>query len=132
MGKKRSIGRIGYLPDELPLEDVLKHIAKVLNLEQLGYSGDLAKNVRKIALCGGSGGEYLANAQEAGADLYLTGDVKFHDYQKAEELGIALADGGHFATEKFILPQIKAFVEERFSGLIVDIAEEKDFKQVYR
>ena len=62
----------------------------------------------------------------------MTGDVKFHDYQKAEELGIALADGGHFATEKFILPQIKAFLEERFSGLIVDIAEEKDFKQVYR
>ena len=130
MGKKLSIGRIGYLPDELPLEDVLKHIAKVLNLEQLGYSGDLAKNVRKIALCGGSGGEYLANAQEAGADLYLTGDVKFHDYQKAEELGIALADGGHFATEKFILPQMREYLAAEFPDLEIDIAEERDFKQI--
>lgn len=109
---------------------MLKHIAKILNLEQLGYSGDLAKNVRKIALCGGSGGEYLANAQEAGADLYLTGDVKFHDYQKAEELGIALADGGHFATEKFILPQMREYLAAEFPDLEIDIAEERDFKQI--
>ena len=66
-----------------------------------------------------------------GADLYLTGDVKFHDYQKAAELGIALVDGGHFQTEKFILPQMKAFLEKKFPDLAVDIAEENDFKQTF-
>lgn len=131
-GKKRSIGRIGYLPEEMSLEEFLRQTKEKLACTQLGYSGDLKAKVRKIALCGGSGCEYLSAAKKMGADVYLSGDAKFHDYQKAAEMGIALVDGGHFATEKFILPEIKAFLEERFGGLTVDIAEEKDFKQVYK
>lgn len=131
-GNKRSIGRIGYLSQEMTLKEALALIAEKLSLSQVNYSGDLEQSVQKIALCGGSGCGYLANAQKMGADLYLTGDVKFHDYQKAEELGIALVDGGHFATEKFILEEMRAFLVQRFPTLEIDIAEEKDFKQVYQ
>lgn len=132
MGDKRSIGRLGDLSSEMSLKEVLEMIAEKLALSQLGYSGDLEQRIKKIALCGGSGCGYLANAQQMGADLYLTGDVKFHDYQKAEELGIALVDGGHFATEKFILEKMQAFLAQRFPELVIDIAEEKDFKQVFQ
>jgi putative NIF3 family GTP cyclohydrolase 1 type 2 len=56
--------------------------------------------IKKVALCGGAGASLLKQAKQAGADLYLTGDVKYHEAQEAVKLGIVIADGGHFGTER--------------------------------
>jgi putative NIF3 family GTP cyclohydrolase 1 type 2 len=55
--------------------------------------------VRKVALCSGSGAEFIQKAAFMGADAYVTGDVKYHEAQTAVEMGMHVIDAGHFATE---------------------------------
>jgi len=62
--------------------------------------------VCKVAVCGGSGAGLVHTAHRQGADVLVTGDVKYHDARQAEELGIALIDAGHFATERLMVEQV--------------------------
>ena len=93
---------------------------------------DLHQKVRRVALCGGSGCGYLPQAKQMKADVYLTGDVKFHDHQKAQELGIALDDGGHFRTEHLIVAEMREYLQAKFSSVSFDICPEEDFRRIYR
>ena len=94
-----GLGRIGRLPQALPLHDYARQIAAALGTESLRLVGDPQRLVRKVACCGGSGASLLFDAQRQGADLLVTGDVKYHDARNALDLGLALIDAGHFATE---------------------------------
>ncbi len=64
----------------------------------------------KIALCSGSGSSLLHDAIRAGADLLLTGDLKYHEAREAEAQGIALLDAGHFGTEILMVAAIQEFL----------------------
>jgi hypothetical protein len=66
------------------------------------------EKVRKVALCGGSGAFLVRDAWKQGADVLVTGDVKYHEAREAETLGLALIDAGHFATER---PMIRGVAE---------------------
>ena len=55
--------------------------------------------MKKVAVCSGSGVSVMRSAARAGADVLVTGDVKYHEARDAEDLGIALIDAGHFHTE---------------------------------
>jgi putative NIF3 family GTP cyclohydrolase 1 type 2 len=79
-----------------------------LGLLGVRFVGDAERCIRKVALCGGSGASLLREARSQGAEVLVTGDIKYHEARDAEELGIALVDAGHFATE---LPMIRGFVE---------------------
>ena len=68
----------------------------------------------KIALCSGSGGSYLELAAEAGADAFVTGDVKHDRAVEAAALGITLIDAGHYETEAIILEPMREYLQERF------------------
>ena len=65
-----------------------------------------------MALCGGSGAGLLQSAHRQGADVLVTGDVKYHDARQAEELGIALIDAGYFATEKLMIDHVADSLRE--------------------
>ena len=78
-----------------------------------------------MALCGGSGISYLSAAKKAGADVYVTGDMKYHDAQLASELGICVVDAGHFGTEKQIVKALAEFAATQ--GLETVIFEEEDY-----
>jgi putative NIF3 family GTP cyclohydrolase 1 type 2 len=62
----------------------------------------------KVALCGGSGASLFREARNQGAEVLVTGDIKYHEAREAEELGLALVDAGHFATE---LPMISGLAK---------------------
>jgi dinuclear metal center YbgI/SA1388 family protein len=100
--KDVGLGRIGYLKETKKLGELLEEVKEKYSLEYLKYSGDKNKNIDKIALCSGSGADFIKTAAFNGADLYLTGDVKYHEAQLAEELGMALIDFGHYGSEKFV------------------------------
>ena len=59
-----------------------------------------------MAVLGGAGSEFASLAKAKGADLYLTGDLKYHEAQDASRLGLLIADGGHFYTERVIVPYL--------------------------
>lgn len=64
------------------------------------------KDVKKVGVCSGSGCEFTECAKQNGCDVFLTADAKYHDFQRAAELGIILIDAGHFETENIICTHI--------------------------
>ena len=90
-----SMGRIGRLSEAMSLAEVMEYIKVKLNRP----GGKEKEIVESIALCGGAATCFMNDAVRAGADLYLTGDVKYHDFQQAVKDDIFLVDGGHYGTE---------------------------------
>jgi len=103
-------GRVGDI-EEKSLKDYLTLIKKRLNTDFLLVYGDMGRTVKRVALCGGSGSEFIYDAYKKDACIYITGDIKYHDAQYGTELGLTIVDAGHFHTEKIILPKIKEYLE---------------------
>lgn len=95
-----SIGRIGTLADTLSWDDFASLIKIAFARSQPRFGGARKETVSRVALCTGSGAEFIGAAASAGADVYITGDVKYHDMQLAKEMGITVIDAGHFGTEE--------------------------------
>ncbi|MBR2215154.1 MAG: Nif3-like dinuclear metal center hexameric protein [Selenomonadaceae bacterium] len=95
-----GLGRLGLLPTAMSLTDFGELVKKALGLKQVRVVKAREAPVKKVALCGGSGAEFIDRAAFRGADVYVTGDVRYHDAQRAAELGLNLIDAGHFATEQ--------------------------------
>ena len=98
-GAPSGLGRLGRLPEPVRLDDFASCVRAAIDSPQLRYVGAPDTLVRTVALCTGSGASLLRKAARSGADVLLTGDVKYHDARDAEDLGIALIDAGHFPTE---------------------------------
>ena len=101
-----GLGRIGRLAQQVSLGEFAARVKDSLGCDHLRLIGADQMPVRKVALCGGSGAFLLQTAHRQGADVLVTGDVKYHEARQAEELGIALIDAGHFATEQLMIEQV--------------------------
>ncbi|MEH0842208.1 Nif3-like dinuclear metal center hexameric protein [Micromonospora sp. CPCC 205711] len=110
-GPGRGIGRIGELPTPMTLADLTRHAAAVLPATVWGVraAGDPGRIVRTLAVSGGSGDDFLAEATAAGVDAFLTADLRHHP--AGEHLaagGPALLDAAHWATERPWLDDLAA------------------------
>lgn len=113
-----GIGAVGEFPASLPLAGALDAVRRRLRPEWIKAAGPRRKTVRRVAVVGGSGGEFLRDALDAGADLFVTGDVKYHQALEAESAGIPVADIGHASGERWILPEFRRVLLERFRGAV--------------
>lgn len=95
-----GLGRIGSLSEGTTLAAFADRVKQALGVSSLRRVGEPDQPVRKVAVCGGSGASLLAAADRYGADLLVTGDLKYHDARQAQQRGVALLDAGHFATEQ--------------------------------
>lgn len=126
MPTTRGTGRVGVLPAPSTLREFTAHVAAVLPRTVWGVraAGDPARAVQTVAVCGGSGGSYAEQARRAGADVYLTADLKHHGVVEAvTERGagaMALVDVAHWATEAPWLDAVAARLRERF-GTTVEV-----------
>jgi dinuclear metal center YbgI/SA1388 family protein len=100
-----GMGAVGELQSRQPLEAFLRTVKQRLHAPVLRYAGDPALQVRRVAVCGGSGSDLLPEAVTAGADVLVTADVKYHRFHDAAGR-IALVDAGHWETERVILPRL--------------------------
>jgi len=118
-----GLGRIGRLAAPMTLEDFGDSVKRALGTPYLRRVGDGGRPVTKVAVCGGSGASLLATAARQGADVLVTGDVGYHDARRAESLGIALLDAGHFATEQIMVDGLAGRLAESAQqrGLTLDI-----------
>lgn len=103
-----GLGRIGHLPEPIALESFAAQVKLALGIPVLRLVGDPQSRVAKVAVCGGSGASLLAEAQRQGADVLVTGDVKYHEARGAQARGLALLDAGHFATERIMVRELAA------------------------
>ena len=120
-GKQLGLGRIGSLPDTVSLAGFAAQTATRLEAPGTRFSGDPATSIRKVALCSGSGASVLRAAVRAGADVLVTGDVKYHDARDAEDLGIALIDAGHFATEIIMAEGMRQQLDQKLTEAGFDV-----------
>jgi dinuclear metal center YbgI/SA1388 family protein len=100
-----GVGAIGELEKPMPEQDFLNHVSKTLKIKNFRYINGKTKRIKKVAVCGGSGSEYIKDAISAGADAFITADLKYHSFQDADKR-ILLIDAGHYETEIFSLNEI--------------------------
>jgi dinuclear metal center YbgI/SA1388 family protein len=105
-----GMGLTGFLPQAMSLRALVKKTIKALGGIPVRAVGSGEKQVHRVALCTGSGGSLMEQAIGAGSDVFVTGDVKYHDAQRALEAGLALIDIGHFASESIIVRPLAAFL----------------------
>jgi putative NIF3 family GTP cyclohydrolase 1 type 2 len=123
---RRGTGRIGALDEPVPLAEFVRRAAQVLPKTVWGVraAGDPQRPVRTVAVCGGSGGSLAETARAAGADAFLTADLKHHPAVEAVTerggAGMALVDAAHWATEAPWLDHLAAALRGRF-GTTVDV-----------
>jgi len=94
-----GLGRIGNLTSAIPADSFLATLTKTLHPPWLLEAGPRPEKVLRVAVCGGSCSDFAETALEQGADVFLTAEIKHATARWAEESGLWLIDGGHFATE---------------------------------
>ncbi|MFA5832793.1 MAG: Nif3-like dinuclear metal center hexameric protein [Bacteroidota bacterium] len=107
-----GLGAIGNLKNGIAQKDFLTLVKRKLKVKALRFSGN-ARTIKRVAVCGGSGSEYINDAIALHADAMVTADLKYHTFQDAEEK-ILLIDAGHYETERIILPVLADKIIEMF------------------
>lgn len=110
-------GRVGSLPAAVPLKELAATVRRELSAGATQVVGDLDRPVRRIAIACGAAGEFLADAVKAKADVFLTGEMRFHDYLSAQAQGVGLVLPGHYATERPAVEELAA----RLAGEFPDV-----------
>ncbi len=114
-----NIGRVGRLDTPIEMADYVDFVKNVLGCAAISYVGDPSEIISTAAVCSGSGGDLIYNAYNAGADVYITSEIKHHEAQLALELGINLIDAGHFETENIICNFMEEYLLKRFPSLTI-------------
>ena len=96
-----GLGCIGELEEPINERDVMSYICRNLQIDFVRHTKLSDRMISKVALCGGSGAEFIPRAMAQGAEIYITADVKYHDFFNAENQ-IVIADVGHFESEQCI------------------------------
>lgn len=118
-----SILRIGELSKETSEKEFADKIAKTLGGAVI-YS-ECRHSIKKVAVCGGAGGDFFDEAKKAGADALVTGEAKHHEFIDAEIAGITLYAAGHFKTENPAMETLKKYVEKETGADCVMLSQPK-------
>lgn len=106
-------GAIGTLPVPLTGTVLLDRLSQLTGTAVIRYSGDPTRTLTTIALCGGSGSSLISAAAHAGADAFITADIKYHDFTDAPR-DMLVADIGHYESEKFSLEFLYDLINKKF------------------
>ena len=108
-----GLGRTGKYAEPIAGEAFLKQVKEVLGAEILKVAGKVPEQVKKVGLCTGAGSEFIHAAKRKGCDVFITGDVKYHEAQLAEQLDVCIVDAGHFETENIYMSYLQEYLEEK-------------------
>lgn len=120
-GKEFGMGRIGHIHSPVDFTSFLNTVKTSLITSGLRYYC-ANKTVYKVAVCGGSGGNYVEEAIRLGCDTLVTADIKYDRFLAAKELSLNLIDADHFCTENVVIPVLAEMVKKGFPEIDVMIA----------
>ncbi len=109
-GEGSYLGVKGRLAEPMRYQDFIAHVRRTLDTTYIRYTRPAKDMIRTVALCGGSGAEFIETAIEQGADAYLTADVKYHEFQDADGR-IGLIDIDHWISERHARDIFRAIIE---------------------
>lgn len=101
-----GIGRVGALKQGIELQALTADIKKKLNLSNVKFAGRPDLVITKAAVCTGSGSGMLKSFYASGAQVYISGDLKYHDARDIEAAGLGIIDIGHFASEHLVVAEL--------------------------
>lgn len=107
---ENGTGRIGFLKEEMRLEEFCQFIKRRFNIPCLSVGGSLTRIIKRIAVVGGAGADFVSEALNRGVDVLITGDIKHHEAMDAVAAGLSVIDAGHYFTEAAALPYISRFI----------------------
>ncbi|WP_417445127.1 Nif3-like dinuclear metal center hexameric protein [Joostella sp.] len=113
-----GIGMIAELETTQNPIEFLKFVKERMQTGCVRHSELLNKKIKKVAVLGGSGAFAIPNAIAAGADIYITGDVKYHDFYKAENK-IIIADIGHYETEQYTKDLLVEYLTKKITNFAI-------------
>jgi hypothetical protein len=117
-----GLGVVGELDRPCPDAEFLLRVKQLFGLPVVRHSALSGTMIRRVALCGGSGAEFLRNAVSSAADIYLTSDIKYHSWFEVPG-NFILADVGHFESEQFAINVLAESIIEKFPKFAVCLTE---------
>ena len=111
-------GLLGELPEEVSATAMLQTLQLVFNIPAIKHTALTGRPLKKVALCGGAGSFLTRAAMAAGADIYITSDIKYHEFFDAEGK-LLLADIGHYESEQFTIDLLVDLLQEKFPNFAV-------------
>ena len=118
-----GLGMIGELPEAMDEKEFLQMVKLKMKAEGIRHSTFLNKKIKKVAVLGGSGSEAIGKAIQAGADAFLTADLKYHQFYQAENQ-LLLADIGHFESERYTKNYIVDYLTKKMPNFAIILSEE--------
>ncbi len=118
-------GVIGILPESLAPLSFIQNVKEKFQAERVCSNlGECTlTTVRRVALCGGSGAEFISDAASSGADAFLTGEIKYHDY--FDHPTLLLVEAGHYETEQYTKHLLRDIISKQVPDVKVIISEVK-------
>ena len=128
-GEGTGLGVVGELPEPMTAQQMVAFVKERFGLQAMRTSKLIDGEIKKVALCGGSGGSLISAAKAAGAQLYLSGDISYHNFFTPE--GFMLMDIGHYESEIEIVDILFSLVKKKFPTFAVRITQNMHSNPIY-
>ena len=120
-GEGTGLGVVGDLPEPMSSEDMIAFVKDRFSLKAMKTSRPLDGNISRVAMCGGSGGSLIKAAMASGAQLYISGDISYHNFFTRE--GFMIMDIGHYESEIEIVDILFSLLRKNFPTFAVRITQ---------
>ena len=111
-------GRTGYV-DECTFGEFIQTVKLALDIDCVRYVGNKQSIIKKVAVVGGSGADFIPNIKSDNCDVFVTADLKYHQAQMAEKLGLNVIDAGHFETENPVIYTLARYLRSNLEEVEV-------------
>ncbi len=128
-GEGTGLGVVGNLPAPISAEEAIRLVKDRFSLNMMRSSAPVSVPVARIAMCGGSGGSLIKAARKAGAQLYISGDISYHNFFTPE--GFMIMDIGHYESEIEIVDILFSLIKKNFPTFAVRITQNINSNPIY-
>ena len=105
--------------DKCTLGEFIRNVKNALGVETLRYVGEKTDLVSRVCVVGGAGSDFIPAVSDAGFDVFLTADLKYHQAQLADKIGLCVIDAGHFETENPVIYKVARYLTEMLGDVDV-------------
>ena len=128
-GEGTGLGAVGDLPQPMTAEQAVRLVKEKFSLKAMKTSRPSEGMISRVAMCGGSGGSLIKAAQKAGAQLYISGDISYHNFFTSDDFMIM--DIGHYESEIEIVDILFSLIKKNFPTFAVRIAQNSNSNPIY-
>ena len=128
-GDGTGLGVVGELPGPITAKEAVRLVKERFNLKTLKSSRPVDGMISRVAMCGGSGSSLIGAAKAAGAQLYISGDISYHNFFTQE--GFMIMDIGHYESEIEIVDILFSLIKKKFPTFAVRITQNMQSNPIY-